>query len=90
MTIVKPTLKRVALIWISIMLRALFLGVAGAFAASIVISLFVFATGGGEDAVREIARIAGPAIGLPVSVYAAYSQLGRKCGDVRLVLIAAD
>lgn len=90
MTIVKPTLKRVALIWFSITIRALALGVGGAVLASVVISFFVFATGGGEDAVRDIARIAGPAIGLPVSIYAAFSQLGRKCGDVRLVLVAAD
>ena len=90
MTIVKPTLKRVALIWLSITVRALAFGVGGAFIASLVISFFVFATGGGEDMVREIARIAGPAIGLPVSLYAAYSQLGRKCGDVRLVLVAAE
>ncbi|MEK7266669.1 MAG: hypothetical protein AAB227_11290 [Pseudomonadota bacterium] len=90
MTIVKPTLKRVALIWFAITFRALVFGVGAAVLASVLISLFVFATGGGEDAVRAIARVAGPAIGLPASLYAAYSQLGRKCGDVRLVLVAAD
>lgn len=90
MTIVQPTLKRVVMIWLSISLRALIWGVGVAVLASLLISLFVIATGGGEDMIRKIAGVAGPMIGLPVSIYAAYSQLGRKCGDVRLVLIAAD
>lgn len=90
MTIVQPTLKRVILIWVSITLRALTLGLGGALAASIVIGVVVAAMGGDEALIREIAQIVGPMIGLPVSLYAAYAQLGRKCGDVRLVLVAAD
>jgi len=88
--IVQPTIKRVAQIWVSITLRALVLGVAGAFAASLVIGVAVAATGGGEDEIRQFAGIVGPIIGLPVSLYAAYAQLGRKCGDVRLVLVRAE
>lgn len=90
MTIVQPTLKRVLMIWLSITFRALALGVAGAIAASIVIGVAVASTGGGEDEIRRIAGIVGPLIGAPVSLYAAYAQLGRKCGDVRLVLISAE
>jgi hypothetical protein len=88
--IVEPTLKRVVQIWISITLRALVLGLAGAFAASLVIGVAVAATGGGEEEIRRFAGIAGPIIGMPVSLYAAYAQLGRKCGDVRLVLVRAE
>ena len=90
MTIVQPTFKRVALIWISITFRALVWGVGAAVLAAIAISLFVIATGGGADQIRELARLAGPIIGAPVSLLAAYAQLGRKCGDVRLVLVAAE
>lgn len=90
MTIVKPTLKRVLLIWLSITVRALVWGVAAALLASILISVVVAASGGGESLIRQLAGYAGPLIGVPVSLYAAYSQLGRKCGDVRLVLVSAD
>jgi hypothetical protein len=90
MTIVQPTIKRVVMIWLSITLRALGLGVAGALIASVLISIAVAATGGGEDQIVQLARVFGPLIGAPVSLYAAYSQLGRKCGDVRLVLISAE
>lgn len=90
MTIVQPTVKRLLFIWVSITIRALILGVGGAIAASVVIGVAVAAMGGGEDLIRQIAQIAGPVIGLPVSLYAVYAQLGRKCGDVRLVLIAAE
>ncbi|MFZ5618237.1 MAG: hypothetical protein ACOZAA_13060 [Pseudomonadota bacterium] len=90
MTIVQPTLKRVLMIWLSITFRALALGFAGAIAASIVIGVAVASTGGGEDEIRRLAGVIGPLIGAPVSLYAAYAQLGRKCGDVRLVLISAE
>ncbi len=90
MTIVQPTLRRVILIWLSITVRALAWGVAGALAASLIIGIAVAATGGGEDDIRRLAQIVGPVIGLPVSLYAAYAQLGRKCGDVRLVLVSAE
>jgi hypothetical protein len=39
---------------------------------------------------QKISAIAGPAIAIPVSLYAIIRQLGRKCGDVRLVLISAE
>ena len=90
MEIVKPTLKRVVRIWISITLRALVWGVGAALLAAIGISLFILATGGGEDEIRRLAGLAGPIIGAPVSLLAAYAQIGRKCGDVRLVLVAAE
>lgn len=90
MKIVRPTLKRVARIWISITIRALVWGVGAAVLAAIAISLFVIATGGGEDDIRRLAALAGPIIGAPVSLLAAYAQIGRKCGDVRLVLVAAE
>lgn len=90
MTIVQPTIKRVALIWISITVRALVLGLGGALAAALVIGVAVAATGGGDEDIRRLAQIVGPLIGLPVSLYSAYAQLGRKCGDVRLVLVSAD
>lgn len=90
MTIVKPTLLRVMRIWFSISIRAIAMGLASAIVASILISLIAFATGGGDEMIKSMARYAGVAIGLPVSVIAAYSQLGRKCGDVRLVLISAE
>lgn len=90
MKIVKPTFKRVALIWISITVRALVWGVGAAVLAAIAISLFVAGTGGGEDEMRWLAGLAGPIIGAPVSLLAAYAQIGRKCGDVRLVLVSAE
>jgi hypothetical protein len=90
MTIVQPTVKRLLLIWVSITIRALVLGVGGAIAASIIIGVVVAMMGGSDALIRQIAQIAGPVIGLPVSLYAVYAQLGRKCGDVRLVLISAE
>ncbi len=90
MTIVQPTLKRLILIWLSITVRALALGLAGALAASLIIGIGIAVTGGSEDDIRRLAGIAGPLIGAPVSLYAAYAQLGRKCGDVRLVLVSAE
>lgn len=90
MTIVQPTLKRVVHIWLSITLRALTLGLGGAIAASVIIAVVMTAMGGGNDEIQQIAQIVGPMIGLPVSLYAAYAQLGRKCGDVRLVLVSAE
>ena len=45
MTIVKPTLKHILLIWLSITLRALVWGIAAAFAAAILISIAVAVTG---------------------------------------------
>ena len=90
MTIVKPTLKHILLIWLSITLRALVWGIAAAFAAAILISIAVAVTGGGEEQIQVYAGIAGPVIGLPVSFCAAYAQFGRKCAGVRLVLVSAD
>lgn len=90
MTIVQPTIKRVAMIWFAIMFRALAWGVGAAFLASLILSIYVVATGGDQAMIEAIARFVGPLIGMPVSLYAAYSQLGRKCGDVRLVLVAAE
>lgn len=90
MAIVQPRMKRFAMIWLSITFRALLWGVGAALAASVVIGIGVASVGGGEDLVRQIAGIASPVIGAPVSLFAAYAQLGRKCGDVRLVLMAAE
>ena len=90
MTIVQPTLKRVVHIWLSITLRALTLGLGGAIAASVIIAVVMTAMGGGNDEIQQIAQIVGPMIGLPHSLYAAYAQLGHKCGDVRLVLVSAE
>lgn len=90
MTIVQPTLKRVVMIWLSITFRALVWGVGAAVLASLFIGVGVAASGGGDEEIRTLAGIAGPLIGAPVSLFAAYAQLGRKCGDVRLVLVAAE
>jgi hypothetical protein len=90
MTIVKPTVTRVLRIWFAITIRALILGVAAAIVAAVIISIFVFATGGGQAEIERYAQLAGPAIGFPVSLYAAFVQIGRKCGDVRLVLVQAE
>ena len=90
MTIVQPTLKHLLMIWFSITLRAVGLGVLGAVIASIIIGICVIATGGGQDQIQSLARLVGPVIGLPVSLYSVYAQLGRKCGGVRLVLVSAD
>jgi hypothetical protein len=90
MTIVQPTFKRIALIWLSISLRALLLGIVAAIAASVVIGVAVASSGGGEDQVQALAKAVGPVIGLMVSLYAGLAQFGRKCGDVRLVLVSAE
>jgi hypothetical protein len=90
LTIVRPTLRRILLIWFSITVRALTIGVGFALGAALIIGAAVAAGGGGEAQIRQIAAIVGPLLGLAASLYAAYAQLGKKCGDVRLVLVKAE
>ena len=90
MTIVKPTLGRILRIWLSITARALFLGLAGAVIIGVVLSIVMAVAGLDMTIAQKISAIAGPAIAIPVSLYAIIRQLGRKCGDVRLVLISAE
>jgi len=90
MTIVEPTLGRILRIWLSITARALVLGLMGAVAAGVAIALAVAAAGVDPSTAERLTTLAGPAVAIPVSLYAIIRQLGRKCGDVKLVLIRAE
>ncbi len=90
MQVVKPTLARAALLWWSIAWRSLALGLAGGVAAGIVIGVIGFFMGASDEAIAEWARIAGFLIGTPACIYAAYSRLGKACGDFRLVLVSIE
>jgi hypothetical protein len=90
MTIVKPTLGRILRIWLTITARALFLGLAGAILTGVALSIVIAVAGLDMTVAQKISVAAGPAVAIPVSLYAIIRQLGRKCGDVRLVLISAE
>ena len=90
MQLVKPTLFRAARLWWSIAWRSTVLGLAGGVLAAVVISIIGVIAGASEDALARWAQGAGLLIATPSCIYAAYSRIGKVCGDFRLVLVRVD
>ena len=89
MEIVQPTFGRTFRVWWSITWRALAYGIGLGVVASILIGVVINFAGGSQQDVVEFSRISGFFTGAAGSLYAAYSRLGKRCGDVKLVLIRA-
>lgn len=90
MTLVEPTFFRAARLWWSIAWRSLVLGVGGGVVAGVVLAFVGYFVGAGEETIAEWAQIAAFLIGTPACIYAAYSRIGKNCGDFRLVLVRID
>ena len=90
MQLVKPTPSRAALLWWSIAWRSLVLGLAGGIAAGVVIGIVGFVVGLDDESIALWSRIAAVLIGTPSCIVAAYSRLGKTCGDFRLVLVSIE
>ncbi len=90
MQLVEPTFGRAALLWWSIAWRSLALGVGGGIVAGVVISIVAYFMGVGEETTTQWAQISALLIGTPACIYAAYSRIGKNCGDFRLVLVRIE
>ena len=90
MQLVEPTLARAALLWWSISWRSLAYGLAGGVIAGVIMGVVGVFAGWDEATLTEWSRVAGFAIAIPSCVYAAYSRIGKVCGDFCLVLVRAE
>lgn len=90
MTIVQPTLYRATRLWWSIAWRSLAFGLAGGVVAGVVMGFIAYFAGLSDETVQEWARMVALFIGTPACIYAAYSRIGKACGDFRLVLVSLD
>lgn len=90
MQLIKPTFGRAALIWWTICWRSLLYGLVGAVLAGVVIGVAGGLVGADQSAIAEWAKMSSLFIATPACIYAAYSRLGKVCGDFRIVLVKAD
>lgn len=90
MQLVKPTFGRAALLWWTISWRSLVYGLSAGVLAGVVMGIIGVIAGWDEATLTHWSQMVGFAIAIPSCVYAAYSRLGKVCGDFRLVLVRAD
>ncbi|PWE18600.1 hypothetical protein DDZ18_03070 [Marinicauda salina] len=90
MQLVKPTLFRAARLWWSIAWRSAAFGLAGGLIAAVFIAVIGVIAGASDETLAQWAQGAGFLIATPSCIYAAYSRIGKACGDFRLVLVRVD